>query len=69
MKLFITFLIYCALIGAGYGLAKLLPKKVDGILELDESDPNKDLYTLLLLIPTPDVKTRKTITFEVRSRN
>lgn len=68
MKLFITFLIYCALIGVGYELSKILPKKVDGILELDMSDPDKDLYTLLLLIPTPDVKKRKTITFEVRSR-
>lgn len=41
-------------------------KKFDGELEMDPTDPNKDLYSLVLDIPLEELPNRKTLTLKVK---
>ena len=57
-------LIVGILLGA-YGVSLIKFRKVDALLGLDASDPEKDLYTFMVLCPLEDLKRKKYLIVEV----
>lgn len=48
-----------------FGIIKLKRKKCDGFIRINQSDPNKDTYTLELGIPFGELDNRKEVIFQI----
>ena len=64
MELYVCGLVALA-IGFLIGLMSRFPAKPDGKMVLDETNPDKDVYSLELTIPIDDIPKRKTITLTI----
>lgn len=59
---------FCTIAGLVIGIF-LMHSKPDGILKINTSDPEKDVYSFELLIPLDDLKDRTKISLTVESQN
>ena len=63
LNLFIT--VVCIVVAISAAIILCRPKKPDGKILINTSDPMKDVYTLELHIPFGELDNRKTVIFEV----
>ena len=48
---------------------KLQKKEVDGLLNVDMRDPDKDYYDFVFLVPTGDIPKKKFLRIEVKTKS
>lgn len=70
METILTIAIYFALLVIGFiiGIIFKRKNKVDGLLNVDTRDEEKDYYDFVFLIPTGDIPKRKYLTIEVKTK-
>ena len=48
---------------------KLQKREVDGLLNVDMRDPDKDYYDFVFLVPTGDIPKKKFLRIEVKTKS
>ena len=60
--------IFIGLLTGAFGSAILIFRKVDALLGVDTSDPEKDKYKFVVLCPLEDLRKKKYLIVEVKQR-